>query len=34
MGTAITFERPDGQTASGYLAEPTHPAAADRKSVG
>ncbi|OYT98439.1 MAG: carboxymethylenebutenolidase [Burkholderiales bacterium PBB1] len=25
MGTAITYQRPDGQTASGYLAEPIHP---------
>ena len=25
MGTTLTYARPDGQTASGYLAEPTHP---------
>ena len=28
MGTTLTFQRPDGQTASGYLAEPTHSAGA------
>lgn len=28
MGTTLTYARPDGQTASGYLAEPTHPAGA------
>jgi carboxymethylenebutenolidase len=28
MGTLITFQRPDGQAASGYLAEPPHPAGA------
>jgi len=28
MGTTITFLRPDGQTASGYLAEPANPAEA------
>ena len=26
MGQTITFQRPDGQTVSGYLAEPAHPA--------
>ena len=25
MGTTIQFQRPDGQTASGYLAEPANP---------
>ncbi len=28
MGTMINFTRPDGQTASGYLAEPAQPAGA------
>ncbi|MGC1522516.1 MAG: dienelactone hydrolase family protein [Steroidobacteraceae bacterium] len=28
MGTTVSFNRPDGKTASGYLAEPAHPAAA------
>lgn len=28
MGTTITFQRPDGQSASGYLAEPLNPAEA------
>ena len=28
MGTAVTFQRPDGQSARGYLAEPLHAAGA------
>jgi len=24
MATTVTFERPDGQTVQGYLAEPQH----------
>ena len=28
MGTTLTFQRPDGGTASGYLAEPAQPAGA------
>lgn len=28
MGTTLTFQRPDGSTTSGYLAEPAHPAGA------
>lgn len=28
MGTTLTFQRPDGGTASGYLAEPAHPTGA------
>ncbi len=28
MGTTITFQRPDGQAASGYLAEPANAAEA------
>jgi carboxymethylenebutenolidase len=28
MGTTISFKRPDGKTASGYLAEPARPAGA------
>lgn len=28
MGTMITFTRPDGQAASGYLAEPANAAGA------
>ena len=31
MGTTITFQRPDGQTVTGYLAEPAH--AADAPAV-
>ncbi|BCO28780.1 carboxymethylenebutenolidase [Rhodoferax lithotrophicus] len=26
MGTSITFQRPDGKSVEGYLAEPSHPA--------
>ena len=28
MGKTVTFQRPDGTSVSGYLAEPAHPAAA------
>ena len=28
MGQTVTFQRPDGQTVSGYLAEPAQPAGA------
>lgn len=28
MATTVTFQRPDGQSVSGYLAEPAHPAGA------
>jgi carboxymethylenebutenolidase len=28
MGTTVTFQRPDGQSVQGYLAEPTHTAGA------
>ncbi len=28
MGTTVSFNRPDGKKASGYLAEPAHPAGA------
>jgi carboxymethylenebutenolidase len=28
MGTTVSFKRPDGKTASGYLAEPARPAGA------
>src|SRR6202789_3784670 len=28
MGTTVSFNRPDGKAASGYLAEPAHPAGA------
>ena len=28
MGMTVSFNRPDGKTASGYLAEPAHPAGA------
>lgn len=28
MGTTVTYQRPDGQTASGYLAEPAQPSGA------
>lgn len=28
MGTTVSFNRPDGKTVAGYLAEPAHPAGA------
>ena len=28
MGKTVTFQRPDGASVSGYLAEPVHPAGA------